>query len=237
MVALPFLAVATLLAFVMTTVTSPGPIFFRQERVGYRGRRFMLFKFRTMHVSADATTHQAHFAELVRGNTPMLKLDARGDSRLIPGGWLLRASGLDELPQIINVLRGEMSLVGPRPCIPYEYVQYTPPQRQRFGTAPGLTGLWQVSGKNRTTFEQMVRLDIEYVGRRSLWLDLKIMLLTAPALLRQISDTRKAKKKGLEAAASPAPAASVSTASRGTASAAGSASAGMSERVCADTQH
>jgi lipopolysaccharide/colanic/teichoic acid biosynthesis glycosyltransferase len=187
----------------MTSVASPGPVFFRQERVGYRGRRFMLYKFRTMHVSADVSTHQAHFAELVKGNAPMLKLDSRGDSRLIPGGWLFRASGLDELPQIINVLRGEMSLVGPRPCIPYEYIQYTPPQRQRFGTAPGLTGLWQVSGKNRTTFEEMIRLDVEYVARRSLLLDVRIILLTVPALVRQISDTRKAKKKGLAAPVAP----------------------------------
>jgi exopolysaccharide production protein ExoY len=108
---------------------------------------------------------------------------------LIPGGWLLRATGLDELPQIINVLRGEMSIVGPRPCIPYEYVQYSPTQRQRFGSAPGLTGLWQVSGKNRTTFEEMIRLDVEYVERRS-----RIIVLTPIALWVQVCDTRRAKR-------------------------------------------
>src|SRR5882724_5607830 len=102
--ALPFLALATLLMALLTSFTSPGPIFFQQERVGYRGRKFKLYKFRTMHTSAETASHRAHFAELVRSNTPMQKMDTRGDSRLITGGWLLRASGLDELPQIINIL-------------------------------------------------------------------------------------------------------------------------------------
>jgi lipopolysaccharide/colanic/teichoic acid biosynthesis glycosyltransferase len=124
----------------------------------------------------------------------MVKMDARGDSRLIPGGWLIRAAGLDELPQIINVLRGEMSLIGPRPCVPYEYEKYLPWQRERFNAVPGLTGLWQVSGKNRTTFEEMIRLDIQYSWNVSLQLDLKIILLTAPALLGQVSDTVRGKK-------------------------------------------
>jgi lipopolysaccharide/colanic/teichoic acid biosynthesis glycosyltransferase len=124
----------------------------------------------------------------------MVKMDARGDSRLIPGGWLIRASGLDELPQIINVLRGEMSLIGPRPCVPYEFEKYLPWQRERFNAVPGLTGLWQVSGKNRTTFEEMIRLDIQYSRNVSLWMDLKIILLTVPALLVQISDTVRGKK-------------------------------------------
>lgn len=194
--ALPLLALSTLFAAVLIRIASPGPIFFLQERVGYRGRRFKLYKFRTMHVTADVTTHQTHFAELVRSNVPMHKLDTRGDRRLVPGGWLLRASGMDELPQIINVLRGEMSLVGPRPCIPYEYEQYSPAQRERFSTVPGLTGLWQVSGKNRTTFDEMIRLDIHYAKNRSLGLDVKIMLQTLPALWVQVSDTRKAKAVG-----------------------------------------
>jgi len=194
--ALPLLALSTFFAAVLIRIASPGPIFFLQERVGYRGRRFNLYKFRTMHVTADVTTHQTHFAELVRSNVPMHKLDSRGDRRLVPGGWLLRASGLDELPQIINVLRGEMSLVGPRPCIPYEYGQYSPAQRVRFSTVPGLTGLWQVSGKNRTTFDEMIRLDIKYAKNRSLALDVKIMLRTLPALWVQVSDTRKAKAVG-----------------------------------------
>ncbi len=190
LVALPVLALATLGVAVLTRLTSPGPVFFRQERVGYRGQKFNLYKFRTMHVRADVTSHQAHFAELVRAKTPMQKMDARGDSRMIPGGGLLRAAGLDELPQIINILRGEMSVVGPRPCIPYEYEQYAPQHRQRFACAPGLTGLWQVSGKNRTTFEEMVQLDIEYSRRQSPALDLRIILLTVPTVCGQMAQLR-----------------------------------------------
>ena len=127
-------------------------------------------------------------------NAPMQKLDAKGDTRLIPGSWLLRATGLDELPQIINVLRGEMSIVGPRPCIPTEYEAYLPWQRQRCMAMPGLTGLWQVSGKNRTTFDEMVRLDIRYSQIKSFWLDVKIILLTVPALMVQVADTRLSRK-------------------------------------------
>lgn len=198
---LPAFVFFTLVAFMLTRAFSPGPIFFRQERVGYRGRRFPLYKFRTMHVSAETASHQAHFAELVKAGVPMQKLDRRGDSRLIPGGWLFRTSGLDELPQLINVLRGEMSLVGPRPCIPYEYGQYSPSQRRRFEAVPGLTGLWQVSGKNRTTFDEMIRLDIEYARTRSPRLDAKIIVRTLPALLEQIADTRKAQRAAKEAKA------------------------------------
>src|SRR5215212_1100911 len=113
-ITLPLLALATFFVAALMSVTSPGPIFFRQERVGYRGRRFRLFKFRTMHVGADTSSHQAHFTSLMKSNVPMQKLDAKGDSRLLPLGWLIRASGLDELPQLINVMKGEMSIVGPR---------------------------------------------------------------------------------------------------------------------------
>lgn len=170
------------------SVTSPGPIFFRQERVGYMGRRFRLYKFRSMHVGADTSNHQAYFASLVNSNAPMQKLDAKGDSRLIPLGWLIRASGVDELPQIINVLKGEMSIIGPRPCIPYEYESYSEMQQRRFHTVPGLTGLWQVSGKNQTTFDRMIQLDIQYCQERSLRLDLMILLKTIPAVLGQIKE-------------------------------------------------
>jgi exopolysaccharide production protein ExoY len=193
--ALPFLALALIFMALLMRLASPGPIFFLQERVGFRGRRFMLYKFRTMQTGADASTHQSYFTDLVRANTPMQKMDASGDQRLIPGGWLIRACGLDELPQIINVLRGEMSLVGPRPCIPYEYQQYSPRQRRRFHSVPGLTGLWQVSGKNRTTFDEMIRLDLRYAETRSPWLDAKIMLLTLPALCTQLIDTHFARRK------------------------------------------
>jgi lipopolysaccharide/colanic/teichoic acid biosynthesis glycosyltransferase len=187
--AMPLLAFCTLLTATVMALVSRGPVLFRQERVGYRGRRFMCYKFRTMQVGADSTIHREHCEQLIQSNAPMVKMDAQGDSRLIPGGRWIRSSGLDELPQILNVLRGEMSLVGPRPCVPYEYEKYLPWQRARFNAMPGLTGLWQVSGKNRTTFDEMIRLDIRYSETRSWWMDLKIMAMTLPALLRQLRDT------------------------------------------------
>ena len=113
------LPIALLLAAFIWTTTG-GPVVFRQERVGFKGRRFICLKFRTMQVNADTSGHQAYLAQLARSDEPMVKLDLKGDSRLIFGAKLLRATGLDELPQLINVLRGEMSLDGPRPCLPYE---------------------------------------------------------------------------------------------------------------------
>jgi lipopolysaccharide/colanic/teichoic acid biosynthesis glycosyltransferase len=190
-----FLAVA-----IWMLVLSPGPILFKQERVGRNGRRFLCFKFRTMRVGASTAGHQAHLKDLIKSNTPMTKLDAKGDTRLIPGAWLLRASGLDELAQIINVLRGDMSLVGPRPCLPYEFEHYQPWQRARCEALPGLTGLWQVSGKNKTTFDQMIRLDIRYARTNTIWMDISIMFRTLPALVTQIIETRRARN------AAPAPA-------------------------------
>ena len=192
--ALPPFVFCTLIVAIVTRLTSPGPVFFKQERVGRKGSRFLIYKFRTMHVRADASPHQMYFAQLVRSNAPMQKLDGRGDGRLIPGGRFIRATGLDELPQIINVLRGEMSIVGPRPCIPYEYAQYTSAQRQRFDVTPGLTGLWQVSGKNRTTFDEMVQLDIQYARTRSPRLDLRIIMRTIPALCVQVIESRRKAK-------------------------------------------
>jgi exopolysaccharide production protein ExoY len=194
-VAMPVLGFVTLVMTVVMKLVSPGPVFFRQERIGYLGRSFMIYKFRTMVVGADAGIHRALTEQLIGSNAPMVKMDARGDSRLIPGGKLFRASGLDELPQLINVLRGEMSFIGPRPCVPYEYEKYLPWQRERFSTLPGLTGLWQGSGKNRTTFDEMIRLDIQYAQNRSLWLDLKIVFLTPYALIQQILDSRIRRKQ------------------------------------------
>jgi lipopolysaccharide/colanic/teichoic acid biosynthesis glycosyltransferase len=174
---------------------SYGPILFRQNRVGYKGSQFRMFKFRTMLLNADEGSHRRHTQNLIRSNNPMIKLDAGNDPRLIPLGNLLRATGLDELPQVLNVLRGEMSLVGPRPCIPYECDNYEPWHWRRFDATPGLTGLWQVSGKNRTTFDQMVRLDIEYCERKSFWLDVRIILKTVPALREQYCDLRARRRR------------------------------------------
>ena len=172
-------------------ISSPGPVFFRQIRVGLRGKRFTCLKFRSMRTGADSRVHQDYLKQLMRSNAPMTKMDDKGDSRLIPLGSFLRSTGLDELPQLINVVRGEMSLVGPRPCLPYEYESYLDWQKRRFLTLPGLTGLWQVSGKNRTTFTEMIRLDVAYVENQSLGLDIKIILATLPALFEQVAETRR----------------------------------------------
>jgi len=168
-------------------LVSPGPVFFRQERVGLGGRRFTIMKFRSMHDGASTGTHQNHLKDLMTSTKPMAKMDRR-DPRVIPAGVLLRSSGLDELPQLINVWRGDMSLVGPRPCTIYEFEQYREDQKERFHTLPGLTGLWQVSGKNRTTFARMIELDIDYVRRKSPWMDVWIMLRTPVVLFLQFME-------------------------------------------------
>jgi exopolysaccharide production protein ExoY len=214
LVALPFLALCTLIMTIVTRCVSPGPVFFKQERIGHKGRRFKIYKFRTMKMGCDTAGHQSYLRNLIGMNIPMVKLDSCGDSRLLPGAWLLRASGLDELPQLINVLRGEMSLVGPRPCIPGEYKQYLPWQMKRSDAMPGLTGLWQVSGKNRTTFEQMIRLDIQYAHTLSPWLDLKIIFLTVPSLLVQIHDIRAARRSAAKFSPRTTALASISVSSR-----------------------
>ena len=185
-------------------LVSPGPALFRQERIGHLGARFGCLKFRTMKVNADTTVHREHLNHLMTSNRPMKKLDTTGDSRLIPGGLWLRALGVDELPQVINVLRGEMSLVGPRPSTAHEYEMFQPRHRQRCETLPGLTGLWQVKGKNRTTFEKMMELDLIYVKNKSLLLDLKIIASTLPAILVQVWDVQTGRK-----AAAKAPAAEI----------------------------
>ncbi len=179
---------------------SKGPVFFRQKRIGHRGAEFTLFKFRTMKVDAETRSHEAHTRHLITSNQPMEKLDARQDPRLAPLAGLLRATGLDELPQLINIIRGEMSLVGPRPCLRYEYEQYEPWQRRRLDAVPGLTGLWQVNGKNETTFRRMVELDIEYSRRQSVWLDIAILFRTFPALYRQCRKLRGRRGESQESA-------------------------------------
>jgi len=168
---------------------SRGPILFQQDRIGFHGRPFRMVKFRTMKTDADPAQHRDYLKNLIQSDTPMTKMDLKGDPRLILGGALLRATGLDELPQLLNVLRGDMSLVGPRPCLPYELASYSPEQKHRFDVLPGLTGWWQVRGKNRTSFTEMIQLDIWYTRNKSPWLDLKIIVLTIPALLAQVFDT------------------------------------------------
>lgn len=165
---------------------SRGPALFRQERIGRNGKRFVLYKFRSMKMNADTARHQRHFRQLVQADCPMVKLDLLCDSRLIKGGCFLRAAGLDELPQLLNVLRGEMSLVGPRPCLPEEFRFFSSRQRVRFEALPGLTGIWQVHGKGISTFSEMNAMDALYVRRSSATLDLGIMLRTPLTLLQQM---------------------------------------------------
>jgi lipopolysaccharide/colanic/teichoic acid biosynthesis glycosyltransferase len=182
-------------------IASPGPIFFRQERVGYRGKRFMILKFRTMKVNVETQSHEQYLDQLINGNRPMTKLDASGDPRIIRGGRILRAMGLDELPQLFNVFRGEMSLVGPRPCTPHEFARYQVWQQDRVNAPPGLTGYWQVNGKNKTTFTEMINMDIFYTKHLSLGLDLTIILRTFPAILAQVIETRISGGVGVKATA------------------------------------
>lgn len=193
--ALPVLLPVMILIGLLIKVVSDGPAVFRQERVGHLGKKFVCLKFRTMVVTSDPVVHHQHLGRILESSQPMTKLDMEGDDRLIPFGWLIRATGLDELPQIINVLRGEMSLVGPRPCLPFEYERYLPWQRERFNVLPGLTGLWQVSGKNHTTFDEMIRLDIDYSRNLGLWSDIRIMLRTIPVLVTQTQETRQQTKR------------------------------------------
>ena len=184
-----WLPLMTLIAL-WTAITSRGPIFYRQKRVGLGGRHFFIWKFRTMKLSAETQVHEQHFEELMRVDRPMTKLDVYGDPRLAPFGRILRASGLDELPQIFNVLRGDMSLVGPRPCTPNEFAHFEPWQRERVNALPGVTGYWQVNGKNKTTFNEMIAMDLFYLENASMLLDLKIMLKTGAVIAGQLFESQ-----------------------------------------------
>ena len=195
LLALPMLVFLGLFIAIGIKILSRGPVLFKQERVGFRGKRFNCLKFRTMTMDADTSVHQTHLSKLINSNLPMVKLDLEGDARVIPLGWLIRSTGLDELPQVINVLRGEMSLVGPRPCLPYEHESYQPRHKERCETLPGLTGLWQVTGKNNTTFEEMMDLDIWYARNKSLWLDLEIIFKTIPAVFMLGQEMRRIVKR------------------------------------------
>src|SRR5438445_5312731 len=192
LLALPLWLPLMLLLMLITRIASPGPVFYRQKRVGLGGRHFFIWKFRTMKLSAETQTHERYFQELMRSDCPMTKLDAHGDPRLAPFGRILRASGLDELPQIFNVLCGEMSLVGPRPCLPNEFAGYEPWQRERMNGLPGLTGYWQVNGKNKTTFNEMIAMDLFYLKNMSIFLDLKIILKTCSVIAEQLFKSQPA---------------------------------------------
>jgi lipopolysaccharide/colanic/teichoic acid biosynthesis glycosyltransferase len=189
LIALVALAPLFLLLWVLVRATSPGPMLFTQERVGRSRRPFTLLKLRTMYTDNDDQIHRDYVASLLSGDAPqpggdtgLYKLDA--DPRVTPVGAWLRKTSLDELPQLVNVLRGEMSLVGPRPVLTWEADLLRANDRRRFEVKPGLTGLWQVSGRSKLPMREALALDIEYVRRRSLAFDLLILIRTIPALLR-----------------------------------------------------
>jgi lipopolysaccharide/colanic/teichoic acid biosynthesis glycosyltransferase len=176
-----------LLIAALIKMTSSGPVFFRQQRIGQFGKEFRFLKFRSMYVNNDPSIHREYIRKLIAD-----ELDSNGgtykitnDPRVTRFGRLLRKTSLDELPQFVNVLRGEMSLVGPRPPIPYEFEKYSLWHRRRILEAkPGITGLWQIAGRSRTTFDEMVRMDLRYIRQQSLWLDIKILCKTPIAVLR-----------------------------------------------------
>jgi lipopolysaccharide/colanic/teichoic acid biosynthesis glycosyltransferase len=184
---------------VAITLDTPGPVFFVQERVGvkrrsaggrthWETRNFAFYKFRSMVAGADQSLHAEHVRAFVHG-----RVDAGGasnapfklahDARVTRVGRLLRKTSLDELPQLFNVLKGEMSLVGPRPVPPYEVAQYGESDAERLSAPPGITGLWQVNGRGDVPFAEMIRMDREYVRNQSIWLDFKILIATIPAIL------------------------------------------------------
>ena len=189
--AVVLLLMAPVIAVVALTVrlSSPGPVFFRQRRLGRSMRPFTVLKFRTMRANADSALHRDYVRSLIGTDAPenppdnLYKLVV--DPRVTKVGRFLRSWSLDEVPQLWNVLRGEMSLVGPRPVIEYEVEQYPDWYLRRFAVKPGLTGLWQVSGRNERTYEEMVRFDVEYAERRSLWMDLRILARTAIVVMRR----------------------------------------------------
>ncbi|MEN3282960.1 MAG: hypothetical protein V7607_4100 [Solirubrobacteraceae bacterium] len=177
------------LAAIAVRTSSPGPVLFRQRRLGRNMRPFTVLKFRTMKADADSALHREYVRSLIatepRDGMPENLYKLVVDPRVTRVGRFLRSWSIDEVPQLWNVLRGEMSLVGPRPVIEYEVEQYPEWYLQRFAVKPGLTGLWQVSGRNERTYEEMVRFDIEYAERRSLWLDLRILARTALVVMRR----------------------------------------------------
>jgi lipopolysaccharide/colanic/teichoic acid biosynthesis glycosyltransferase len=178
---------------------SPGPVIFTQERVGAKRQRlgrqrvwvirnFTFYKFRSMVQNADSSLHEAYIKDFVEGRAQPSpenggKYKLTNDPRVTRVGCFLRQFSLDELPQLLNVLKGDMSLVGPRPVPTYEVAGYSARHHNRFAALPGITGLWQVKGRCRVSFEEMIRMDLEYIRKASLWFDLKILFLTIPAVL------------------------------------------------------
>lgn len=181
--ALPIMAVIA----IAVKLDSRGPILYRQKRIGEQGHAFYMLKFRSMFVNNNDAIHREYVKKLIQENTSLAQgtssLKLERDPRITRVGHFIRKTSLDELPQFFNVLRGEMSLVGPRPPIPYEVEVYQKWHTRRFEAIPGITGMWQVHGRNRVSFDEMVRMDIDYIERQSLWLDIKLLIQTPFVLL------------------------------------------------------
>lgn len=171
----------------MVKLDSRGPVLLHQERCGYRGRKFFCLKFRSMHHGADEAPHRRYVSALVTGSSERANgagvYKLVGDDRVTRVGRLLRRTSLDELPQLWNILVGDMSLVGPRPPLPYEVELYDRSQLERLECRPGLTGLWQVSGRNQLSYREMCRIDVSYIRDWSIGLDARILLRTVPVVL------------------------------------------------------
>jgi lipopolysaccharide/colanic/teichoic acid biosynthesis glycosyltransferase len=193
------LSPALLLIALLIKLDSPGPLIFKQERVGTKRHRlgskvvwitrnFSFYKFRSMFQNADSSAHEAYIRAFVNGSVQASeesggKFKLTNDPRVTRIGRILRKTSLDELPQLVNVLKGQMSLVGPRPVPPYEVACYRNGDHQRLAALPGITGLWQVNGRCQVPFEKMIEMDLEYIREASAWLDLKILLHTIPVVL------------------------------------------------------
>jgi len=193
LVGLIILSPLFLLIVIFIKLDSSGPVIFKQTRVGRGGRTFTFYKFRSMYQNNDNSIHQKYIGDLIRGAArataksvgakKVFKMDK--DPRITRVGRILRRTSLDELPQLFNVLKGDMSLVGPRPGLPYEVKMYKNWYSRRLTTIPGITGLWQVSGRSERTFDEMVALDLEYIDNWSLWLDIKILFKTIFVVLKR----------------------------------------------------
>jgi len=177
-----------LLVAAMVVADSRGPALFRQRRIGQNGTPFDMFKFRSMRTDCDDAIHKAAVARFMQGER--LNADANGvpfklgaDPRITRVGAVIRKLSLDELPQLWNVIRGDMSLVGPRPCVPYEETMYSQRARRRLEAKPGLTGPWQVYGRGKVTYDEMIEMDLSYLENRSLWYDVKLIALTGPVAI------------------------------------------------------
>lgn len=185
----PFVLLVCIVVAICIKLNSEGPIFFRQKRIGRNGVEFEMLKFRSMYVNSDQLAHREKILQYMNGQK--LNEDSTGkmmykdvqDPRITKVGRFIRKTSLDELPQFWNVLKGQMTLVGPRPPLPYEVELYTSHEWVRMVGKPGLTGTWQVYGRSRVTFQNMVEMDIDYLEKQSIWLDLKLIFLTVPVMI------------------------------------------------------